>query len=92
MKPIIDSSTQKHIGNCFYIQIPVAGKCDEEIQQALWESYQVEKAVRLMLDGSISINDLLESVEHIFSDMDKYADEVEENLEEVINCGIIRCK
>lgn len=85
MKSVIDPSKRKQIAQSFYIYIPLADKSDEEIKQALWESKQIEKAVDLMLDGSMSVTDLLESVEHIFPDMDRYADEVEENLEEVIN-------
>lgn len=87
MTLIIDPSKRRQIGSCFYIHIPLENKCDEEIQQALWESREVEKAVDLMLDGSMSVNDLLESTEHIFPNMDQYVDEVEYNLEEMLNGG-----
>lgn len=81
---IADPFQRKEIANCFYIYIPLANKCDEEVAQALHESREIENAVALMLDGSMSINDLLESVEHIFPDMDQYATEVESNLEEAL--------
>jgi hypothetical protein len=80
MKGVIDPLKRRQVGRAFYLHIPIAGKCEEEIQQALAEAREVEKAVENMLDGSMSVNDLLESVEHIFPDMDQYVDNVEEQL------------
>lgn len=86
MKPVIDPFKQKQISRCFCIHIPLVGREEEEIKQELWRSKEVEKATFLMLNGSMSVEDLLESVEHIFpgNDIDNYADEVEVNLRELV--------
>lgn len=79
---ILDPFSRRRIGGCFYLVIPVAGEEDEAIAAAFREATQVEKAVDSFLDGDLSIEDLLESVEGNVRDIDQYCEEVEQNLYE----------
>ena len=84
MENIIDPIYQRQVSNSFYLHIPLQGKVDEEIRQLIAHSMHVEQATRLMVEGSIDIEDLLEYVEPVIPDMDDYIDEVEESLIEVL--------
>lgn len=84
MQPIIDSSQRKALADCFYLQIPLIHTCDDEIAYNIANAMQLEQSVAAMLDGSMNIEDLLESVEDLVPDMDMYVEEVEANLEETL--------
>lgn len=91
MKAILDPFSRRRIGGCFYLVIPVAGEEDAAIRAAISEASQVEKAVDLFLDGDLSIEDLLESVEGHVPDIDQYCQEVEQNLyEELVQSESLR--
>ncbi|MEH2031547.1 MAG: hypothetical protein V7K67_18105 [Nostoc sp.] len=72
---------QRSVGECFYLLIPTDPLL--EMQQAIRNSMLVESAVKLMLSGAISPEDLLEMVEPVIENMDDYIEEVEENLIEI---------
>lgn len=82
---IEDPFMRRGIGGCFYLVIPLAGHEDEEIAAAVANATRVEKAIDAFLDGRLSIEDLLESVEDTGIDMDQYCDEVESNLTETLS-------
>ena len=72
---------QRLVGDCFYLTIP--NEPDAEVQKVIRDSFLVEQAVKAMISGSISPEELLEMVEPVIPDMDDYIDEVEENLAEI---------
>lgn len=84
MGVIIDPYTRREFGDCFYLEMPLDCSA-EEIRARIYELTKVEKAVKRMLDGEISVNDLLEEIEPIITeqdlDMDEYASTVEDNME-----------
>lgn len=82
MEAILDPFSRRRIGGCFYLVVPVAGQEAEAIASAIQEATQVEKAVDSFLDGDLSIEDLLETVEGNVPDIDQYCQEVEQNLYE----------
>lgn len=82
MNAILDPFSRRRIGGCFYLVVPVAGEEDAAIAAAIQEATQVEKAVDSFLDGDLSIEDLLETVEGNVPDIDQYCQEVEQNLYE----------
>jgi len=69
------------VGDCFYLTVP--NEPEAELQKIIRDSFLVEKAVKAMIYGSISPEELLETVEPVIPDMDQYLDEVEENLAEI---------
>lgn len=77
---ILDPYSRRRIGGCFYLVVPVAGQEDEAIAAAIHEAMAVERATDAFLDGEMSIEDLLESVEGNVPDIDQYCQEVEQNL------------
>lgn len=72
---------QRSVGECFHLIIPNDPLV--EMQQAISNSMLVESAVKLMISGAISPEDLLEMVEPVIENMDDYIEEVEENLIEI---------
>ena len=72
---------QRLVGECFHLIIPNNPLI--EMQQAISDSMLVESAVKLMISGDISPEELLEMVEPVIEDMDDYIEEVEENLIEI---------
>lgn len=72
---------RRSVGECFYLIIPTDPSL--EMQQAISNSMLVESAVKLMLSGHISPEDLLEIVESVIENIDGYIEEVEENLAEI---------
>ncbi|MEH2161608.1 MAG: hypothetical protein V7K38_11285 [Nostoc sp.] len=72
---------QRSVGECFHLFIP--NDPFLEMQQAISNSMLVESAVKLMISGAISPEDLLEMVEPAIENMDDYIEEVEENLIEI---------
>ena len=83
MNEIIDPKVYREFGRSFYLLIPV---CDDEQEfQALMEDAEkVSQATKKMLQGSINIEDLLETIEPFIPSMDDYLEEVEQNLEEAL--------
>lgn len=73
---------QRQLADCFYLAIPL---CDDETQMRhlLDDCAQVERSVARMLKGDISPEELLEAVEGFVPSIDKYIEEVEENLEQL---------
>ncbi|MEH2197807.1 hypothetical protein [Nostoc sp.] len=72
---------RRSVGGCFHLIIPNDPLL--EMQQAIRNSMLVESAVKLMISGAISPEDLLEMVEPAIENMDDYIEEVEENLIEI---------
>ncbi|MHC5615118.1 MAG: hypothetical protein ACYTXA_30105 [Nostoc sp.] len=72
---------QRSLGECFHLFIPNDPLL--EMQQAISNSMLVESAVKQMISGAISPEDLLEMVEPVIENMDNYIEEVEENLIEI---------
>ena len=80
---IIDPRVYRDLGNCFYLLIPVCDS-DEEFNALMQNAQKVEQATKLMLDGSITIEDLLEAVEAFIPSIDNYIEEVSENMEQAL--------
>jgi len=72
---------QRFISDCFYLTIP--NEPEAEVHKMIRDSFLVEQAVKVMINGSISPEELLEMVEPVIPNMDHYIDEVEENLAEI---------
>lgn len=72
---------RRKIGGCFYPQI-ILDRSWDDVYEQLEIANRVEAAVKQMLDGEVSAEDMLEIVEDCF-DIDDYIEEVEANLEEV---------
>ena len=72
---------QRLVGDCFYLTIP--NEPEAEVQNIIKNSFLIEKAVKAMVSGFISPEELLEMVEPVIEDMDQYIDEVEDNLAEI---------
>lgn len=84
MEPILDLDYRREFGDCFYLEIPLDGSM-EEIKTRISHATSVEHAVRNMLDGATSLEDLIEEVEPILLDLeiktDDYLEVVENNME-----------
>ncbi|RAM49475.1 MAG: hypothetical protein C6Y22_22230 [Hapalosiphonaceae cyanobacterium JJU2] len=78
---IIDLSTRRLIHDCFSLVIPVC-EDDSEFIELMNNAYIVQQSVTSMLNGSISPDDLIQSVESFIPSIDEYIDEVESNLNE----------
>lgn len=79
---ILDPLTRRRMADCFYLVIPVADRCDEEIAAAIANAMKVERAVEAVLNGDCSIWESLEFVEDSGPNMDRYCQELEQNLYE----------
>ncbi len=55
---------------------------EEEINAAIVHQAKIARATNAMLNGSLSLKDMLESIEDCVPNMDEYMDEVAENLED----------
>lgn len=77
---IIDPRVYQGFGRCFYLVVPV---CDDaaEFDALMADASSVAHATKQMLDGSINIEELLETIELFMPNMDDYLEEVEENME-----------
>jgi hypothetical protein len=53
---------------------------EEEIFEAIAQQVKTQRAVGAMLDGSLSLKDMLETIEDCVPNMDHYMDGVTENL------------
>lgn len=80
---IIDPRVYRNFGNCFYLVIPNCDS-DDEFYAIMEDARKVEQATKSMLEGSISIEELLEAVEPFVPSIDDYIEEVEENMEEAL--------
>lgn len=81
MKEIIDPKVYKEFGSCFYLLVPTCND-DAEFKALMADADAVCKAVKRMLNGSINIEELIESIEPFVPDIDSYLEEIEENMEE----------
>ncbi len=81
MQKIIDPKVYREFGSCFYLVIPVCDD-DSEFEALMADADKVCTATKQMLNGSINIEELIESIEAFIPDMDEYLQEVEENMEE----------
>lgn len=83
MEQIIDLDWRRELGDCFYLEIPLDRSLDE-IRATISYSTSVEYAVKRMLDGEMSLNDLAEELEPVILDLDLnfdgYLEVVEENM------------
>ena len=71
---------ERLIGDCFHLTIPLLNP-EVEIQKAVQDAMEIEKATKAMLQGSISPDELLEWMEpYTQAPMDAYVQEVKENL------------
>lgn len=80
---IIDPRVYRNFGSCFYLIVPVCEN-DEEFNALMQDAQRAEQATKLMLQGSITIEDLLEAVECFVPSIDNYIEEVENNLQEAL--------
>ena len=83
MEQITNLSVRKNLANCFYLQVPLTGS-DLEIEQLIAQAIKIEQFTDSMLNGSMSFENLLESIEQFVPSMDNYLDEVETNLDEAL--------
>jgi hypothetical protein len=81
MQEIIDPKAYREFGSCFYLVIPTCNN-DEEFNALMEDAKKVEQATIKMLDGSINIEELIESIESFVPSIDSYLEEVEENMNE----------
>lgn len=81
MQEIIDPKVYREFGSCFYLVIPICGD-DKEFEALMADAEKVSAATKQMLDGSINIEELIESIEAFVPDIDEYLEEIEENMEE----------
>ncbi|PIG94588.1 hypothetical protein [Gloeocapsopsis sp. IPPAS B-1203] len=84
MQQVIDPLKRKALADCFYLEVPLINASDDEITHNIANAIAIEQVATAMLDGSMSIEDLLESAEDLIADMDTYVEEVEANLEETL--------
>lgn len=84
MEAITDTTRRRALGNCFYLPISLEHSCVSELKAAISCSMHLEHATRLMLDGKLSFEDLLEYVEEAIPWMDTYVEQVEQNLESTL--------
>lgn len=73
---------KRWISQCFDSVVDLDGH-EDEIDQALIQHTKIQRTVSAMLDGSLSLKDMLESIEDCVPKMDEYIEEVADNLEEV---------
>jgi len=71
----------REIRNCF--SLIISSNPQEEMEALIAASMIVDRATKLMVQGKISPEDLLEFVEPHISDIDQYIEEVEHNLDEI---------
>ncbi|MEH2283345.1 MAG: hypothetical protein V7K90_18770 [Nostoc sp.] len=71
----------REIRKCFSLFIPC--NPEQEMTATIEASMVVDRATKMMIQGKISPEELLEMVEPYISDMDQYIEEVELNLEEI---------
>ncbi len=69
------------VGDCFYLHILVDP--EREMRKAVKDSLLMENAVKRMMTGEVSPEELLEMVEPIVGDVDNFVEEVEENLGDI---------
>jgi hypothetical protein len=62
---------------------------DEEIDFLFVQADKIHKSISSMLKGEISPEDYLEAIESLVPDIDDYIDEVEDNIEDLQNTGLI---
>ncbi|MBD1921748.1 hypothetical protein H6F77_11660 [Microcoleus sp. FACHB-831] len=79
-KEIDDAFDRRHIGRGLYLLIPL-DQHDEAIDMAFQNAMAVEKEVNRLLDGELDFWSYLEAVEPYVISIDKYCDEVSENME-----------
>ncbi len=77
---IIDPQVYRELGSCFYLLVPTCEN-DAEFAALMADADKVANATKQMLDGSIDIEDFLESVEPFIPSIDNYIEEIEENIE-----------
>jgi len=77
MNQILDF--KRTIEGCFHLYIPLDP--ETEVRQAIHNSMVVERAVKLMLTGQASPDEILDLIEPVVENVDDYISEVEENLE-----------
>jgi len=80
---IIDPKIYQEFGRCFYLVIPICNN-EAEFAALMEDAQKVEQATIRMLNGSINIEDLIESVEGFVPSMDSYLEEIEENMNEAL--------
>jgi hypothetical protein len=81
LQEIIDPKVYRELGSCFYLVIPICGN-DDEFAALMEDAKKVEQATIKMLNGSINIEELIESIEGFVPSIDSYLEEVEENMNE----------
>jgi len=82
-KEIVDPKIYRQLGRCFYLVVPLCNN-EEEFDCLMQDAQKVEQATKKMLEGSISIEDLLESIEGFVPSIDDYIEEIEENMNECL--------
>jgi hypothetical protein len=77
----MDDFVYREFGRCFFLVIPICDN-DEEFNALMEDAKKVEQATQKMLDGSMNIEELIESIEAFVPSIDSYLKEVEENMNE----------
>lgn len=77
----MEGIANREIRKCFSIIIPF--NAEQEMQATIEASMVVDKATKMMVQGQISPEELLEMIEPYIEDMDQYIEEIELNLEEI---------
>ncbi|MBW4480843.1 MAG: hypothetical protein KME54_29420 [Tolypothrix brevis GSE-NOS-MK-07-07A] len=77
----IDSKVYREFGSCFYLVVPICEN-DDEFNALMEDAKKVEQATTRMLQGSINIEELIESIEGFVPCIDSYLEEIEDNMNE----------
>lgn len=77
----MDLLYKRWLGECFDSIIDLDDH-EEEIFEAIAHQVKTQRAVSAMLDGSLTLKDMLETIEDCVPNMDDYMDTTIENLED----------
>ncbi|GAA6621581.1 hypothetical protein [Scytonema sp. NUACC26] len=76
---ITDLFLRRELHSCTNLIIPICDT-DEEFNQLMSDAHKVQQATTKMLNGEISLWELMEAIEPFVPDIDDYCDEVEKNI------------
>lgn len=83
MNAIDNLAARKNLANCFYLEVPL-DRSEKEIKELIGRAIKIEQFTNFMLNGLMSFEDLLESIEEFVPSMDNYTAEVETNLHKAL--------
>lgn len=79
MNQIVDPTIRRDFAECFYLAISLEDS-ETEIREHIAQATKVERAVKLVVDGSASLEDMLEMVEDVVPNIDDYCQEIEQSM------------